>query len=278
MKISSAIPITLVGLLAAGTANASWVGTANYGIIASGAPTVGPFDAYGIGTGDVLLQRVSGSGTPSAPQVGDTYNGYFQSYIFNHTLNGNTIGQGNLNNTANSGTPYELTIAGSFTETVTGVGSGVAQFSITSGSAQLYASSTVNYNFLNNGTGFTDGTSILTGNFVSGIGTFGPAGFGVSSLTINVPTGGYNSSVYSPGIGGGTALITLQGAGSGGSTSFLNNVTGVGTHTAIAANGDILLASVGNLELAPVPLPAAIWLFGSGLVGLVGVSRRRRPN
>jgi hypothetical protein len=27
---------------------------------------------------------------------------------------------------------------------------------------------------------------------------------------------------------------------------------------------------------SPIPVPAAVWLFGSGLVGLVGVARRRR--
>ena len=31
-----------------------------------------------------------------------------------------------------------------------------------------------------------------------------------------------------------------------------------------------------NLNFAPIPVPAAVWLFGSGLLGLVGVARRRR--
>jgi len=29
------------------------------------------------------------------------------------------------------------------------------------------------------------------------------------------------------------------------------------------------------LEMSPVPVPAAVWLFGSGLLGLVGIARRR---
>ncbi|MBU2677860.1 MAG: VPLPA-CTERM sorting domain-containing protein [Gammaproteobacteria bacterium] len=29
-------------------------------------------------------------------------------------------------------------------------------------------------------------------------------------------------------------------------------------------------------DIAPIPVPAAVWLFGSGLVGLVGVARRKK--
>jgi hypothetical protein len=42
--------------------------------------------------------------------------------------------------------------------------------------------------------------------------------------------------------------------------------------------GNLVLTSAGTLETlgsSPVPLPAAVWLFGSGLLGLAGVGRRR---
>lgn len=31
-----------------------------------------------------------------------------------------------------------------------------------------------------------------------------------------------------------------------------------------------------NVQLEPVPIPAAVWLFGSGLIGLIGVARRKK--
>ena len=45
------------------------------------------------------------------------------------------------------------------------------------------------------------------------------------------------------------------------------NATGAATWT-LSANGDLVYA-------APVPLPAAVWLLGSGLLGLLGVGRRK---
>lgn len=53
-----------------------------------------------------------------------------------------------------------------------------------------------------------------------------------------------------------------------------------------AALGQWLLAADGSLTYSiaeagggvpEVPVPAAVWLFGSGLVGLVGIARRRNP-
>jgi hypothetical protein len=42
--------------------------------------------------------------------------------------------------------------------------------------------------------------------------------------------------------------------------------------------GDVFQSSSGNYDfvLSTVPIPAAVWLFGSGLLGLIGVSRRKK--
>ena len=49
--------------------------------------------------------------------------------------------------------------------------------------------------------------------------------------------------------------------------------------TITAASGDFPgFHPAFNGSLTKVPVPAAVWLFGSGLVGLVGVARRRRKS
>jgi hypothetical protein len=69
----------------------------------------------------------------------------------------------------------------------------------------------------------------------------------------------------------GSTALTLYGyTGNGGTGQVQSYILGSAT---LASNGTLTLT--GNAA-APVPLPAAVWLFGSGLMGLVGVSRRRK--
>ena len=60
---------------------------------------------------------------------------------------------------------------------------------------------------------------------------------------------------HTSGLGAGAALISLQ-------TSDLDLVDATAGHFLVRG--------------AAVPVPAAAWLFGSGLLGLVGIARRRR--
>lgn len=50
-------------------------------------------------------------------------------------------------------------------------------------------------------------------------------------------------------------------------------------NTAVTANSVVLTFATGfdtlQVDVRVVPVPAAVWLFGSGLLGLVGVARRR---
>jgi len=39
-----------------------------------------------------------------------------------------------------------------------------------------------------------------------------------------------------------------------------------------------LVLTISNVNFEPVPVPAAAWLFGSGLIGLIGVARRMKSS
>lgn len=76
----------------------------------------------------------------------------------------------------------------------------------------------------------------------------------------------------SAGLGGTQSFYFATNTGSTTAFATKNNPISVteqiGTWT-LAANGDL------NYSVSAVPVPAAVWLLGSALVGLVGVSRRR---
>ncbi len=68
--------------------------------------------------------------------------------------------------------------------------------------------------------------------------------------------------------------VTLNGSDAGGGFSLeFNPVCG----GAVTCFSDVLIDNVSiTAEVGAVPVPAAVWLFGSGLLGLVGVARRRK--
>jgi len=130
---------------------------------------------------------------------------------------------------------------------------------------------------------------------------------GAGTLDIGLTDTGYSGSAsqYSMGFGGttdGTLGFTfLYGTANqefvGDVMSTVSGITGAGqtgafgseTSAAVNTSDPYSLTILATIEhtganqitsfdaiATPVPVPAAVWLFGSGLLGLVGVARRRR--
>jgi hypothetical protein len=79
-----------------------------------------------------------------------------------------------------------------------------------------------------------------------------------------------NGPVTGNALGGTQALFYVTGGGSAGAkVSFTNPATETAS---LSASG---LTLTGGVVTPPVPLPAAVWLLGSGLLGLTGIARRK---
>lgn len=77
---------------------------------------------------------------------------------------------------------------------------------------------------------------------------------------------------------GGTISSTILAEGPNVTTNLLSGFTGLLSLEVTSTDG--LFPVLDNITVSdfagrPVPVPAAVWLFGSGLIGLVGVARRK---
>ena len=78
--------------------------------------------------------------------------------------------------------------------------------------------------------------------------------------------GGFNSGYY-------TEVTDLGGGDYGVVVRYVGTITGTGTSF---DNFQSNWRLEGVMSTSAVPVPAAVWLFGSGLLGLAGVARRRK--
>ena len=268
-----AASLLLAGLAMSGGVNASnmWVGTADYtnaGTSAGDEDVVGPFDTYDFAPGVSLLKVTStdGNGDPL------TLAGYFQSYTIFHALDGNlAANQSGLN------TNYEVTVWAEYTATSLGYDSlGNLNFTVDGGTVGLDFDTTPDKNFntdsgFKNGVNSSDGETILSGTIGAGSeGVIKPSGSGFAEINLGIQSSWYNQAVFDPDtIAGASGIFNLKIT----TTGVFGGVSAV-LGQSIGTN-DILETADGYFTLA-TPIPAALWLFGSGLAGIAMISRRRR--
>jgi hypothetical protein len=157
-------------------------------------------------------------------------------------------------------------------ETITSISGTTVEFNITGGSTALSFDTTPDFDF-NSDMGFTGDDVILSATILGGSGTLISGGlFGVTSIDIRVDS--FDASVFDPDtITAGNSVFTLQLTNPT-TAAFLSGINSVNGNTVDA--GDLLVAADGNLALQAVPVPAALWLFGAGLLGLTGIAKRRK--
>ena len=80
--------------------------------------------------------------------------------------------------------------------------------------------------------------------------------------------GGVPDEIFSTDIWGATIELSLLGVPQGVTVDHIR-VRGVGAETSADFIG------VGSFTGSLIPIPPAVWLFGSGLLGLVGIARRK---
>jgi hypothetical protein len=93
---------------------------------------------------------------------------------------------------------------------------------------------------------------------------FGDTSIGYMGINRVCCSGAYAPNSLVAGID--SQIMTLWGANFTGSFN--------GAYQGATLGMDLVL-DIGTTPLPAVPVPAAAWLFGSGLLGLVGIARRR---
>jgi hypothetical protein len=204
-----------------------------------------------------------GNASATLWQIDNVLSGTDQGFGFSslHKANDSTPMSGSelakIQNLSFSGTFNDVSGAADF---VLGLDNGdnlsLAGNLLFAGFGDMSGNSTLAYSGLTNLAASTWGTSVG----LSSSGTFGFLPGGICG-----GCGGANGPNSFTQTGGGLTYLTLWGADFGSST--------FGSPTPY--EGSKIGMDV-RLEMSAVPVPAAIWLFGTGIIGLIGFSKRSK--
>ncbi len=112
-------------------------------------------------------------------------------------------------------------------------------------------------------------TSDTTGSGTLSVGNGSILAATFSNLSLVDLGGGATFSADLTYTGGSMATANMTGGIEG---SFFNATGSIALGNAFTA--DNLIAKIGKVQT--VPIPAAVWLFGSGLLGLLGIAKRKK--
>jgi hypothetical protein len=107
----------------------------------------------------------------------------------------------------------------------------------------------------------------------NGVNPWSAGVWGAGTGAVAGSTNTYGQGIDQSGVlvGGSDALYLVTGNGN----ALTNQTTSYNLGKVSLTEGVNDVATLTNVAPAPVPVPAAVWLFGSGLLGLMGVGRRR---
>lgn len=174
---------------------------------------VGSLD-WNVGNGLAVADSGQSLGTCDTCRfAGQTFTFYAHASLGNfNNSSGNPITTTGLN------TNYEWTYVTGFREQIVSTGGGASYTFTTLGTGtnffEIYFDPSKNANSLT-GTGFNDGTKILSGHILAGPSApFSNSNFSVSSATASVPLDQFNTNNYD-GTGGNSNIFTIRGQGGG---------------------------------------------------------------
>lgn len=192
--------------------------------------------------------------------------------IFSPFLDNNADGVSAL-----PGLAYEYTLVVSLNETVTGCSGPACTFGILSGTYDIYYDTTADANALAGslGTGFLDGTKILSGTISTQAGgTFTVSGSGGTGVTTIFGANTFTDNAFiNPNQTATTATTTLQLG-----DAFTNAYVSPGGFNGVAfvpGPGNIVFQADANQSFSAVPEPESLALFGIALLASVATTRRR---